>query len=211
MQDVSRGEGRTVLFVSHNMAAVRSLCSRGIVLDQGRVVFDGGVEEAVDYYVGGSSLAEEGLITDSITMKKSYLTISEILINGTAANHTSLAPGQEFLDIVIRGTTTEPMKCEVKFIIKKMDGTPMAALVEGRYTGKLISIDPGAFEIRKRISLPKYLADGDYLIDLDLHQPMTQDYFCARNCMRLEIKGFYEQFARPLYLSKEGFIGLESE
>src|SRR5207237_5159881 len=37
MKDVTR-EGRTVVFVSHNLAAVRSLCSRGIVLDQGRLV-----------------------------------------------------------------------------------------------------------------------------------------------------------------------------
>ena len=50
MQDVSKGEGRTVLFVSHNMGAVKNLCKRGIVLDQGQVAFDGGVEEAVGYY-----------------------------------------------------------------------------------------------------------------------------------------------------------------
>ena len=50
MQDVSRGEGRTVLFVSHNMGAVKNLCKRGIVLDQGQVAFDGGVEEAINYY-----------------------------------------------------------------------------------------------------------------------------------------------------------------
>ena len=50
MQDVSRGEGRTVLFVSHNMGAVKNLCKRGIVLNQGQVAFDGGAEEAVGYY-----------------------------------------------------------------------------------------------------------------------------------------------------------------
>ena len=51
MQDVSKGEGRTVLFVSHNMGAVKNLCKRGIVLNQGQVAFDGGVEEAVDSYL----------------------------------------------------------------------------------------------------------------------------------------------------------------
>ncbi|SHM11666.1 polysaccharide ABC transporter ATP-binding protein [Fibrobacter sp. UWB7] len=51
MQDVSRGEGRTVLFVSHNMGAVKNLCKRGIVLNQGQVAFDGNVEEAVNYYL----------------------------------------------------------------------------------------------------------------------------------------------------------------
>lgn len=51
MQDVSRGEGRTVLFVSHNMSAVRSLCQRGIILENGHLVFDGGVNEAVERYL----------------------------------------------------------------------------------------------------------------------------------------------------------------
>lgn len=51
MRDVSLG-GRTVLFVSHNMAAVASLTSRGIVLNQGCLVFDGRSEEAVEHYIG---------------------------------------------------------------------------------------------------------------------------------------------------------------
>jgi lipopolysaccharide transport system ATP-binding protein len=51
MQDISKGEGRTVLFVSHNMAAVKSLCTRGIVLENGTSVFEGGAEEAISYYL----------------------------------------------------------------------------------------------------------------------------------------------------------------
>ena len=50
MQDVSRGEGRTVLFVSHNMGAVKNLCKRGVVLDQGQVAFDGHVDDAIGCY-----------------------------------------------------------------------------------------------------------------------------------------------------------------
>lgn len=52
MQDVSRGEGRTVLFVSHNMAAVRNLCRTGIVLKNGQIQYRGGVNEAIEEYVG---------------------------------------------------------------------------------------------------------------------------------------------------------------
>lgn len=51
MQDISKTEGRTVLFVSHNMAAVKSLCTRGIVLEHGRVVFEGNQDDAVDFYL----------------------------------------------------------------------------------------------------------------------------------------------------------------
>ena len=50
MNDVSKGEGRTVLFVSHNMAAVKSLCSRGIVLENGTLKFDGSVDDALTIY-----------------------------------------------------------------------------------------------------------------------------------------------------------------
>lgn len=54
MQDVSRGEGRTVLFVSHNMASVQNLCHSGVVLRDGQVAFRGGVSEAIDYYMTSS-------------------------------------------------------------------------------------------------------------------------------------------------------------
>jgi lipopolysaccharide transport system ATP-binding protein len=50
MNDVSKGEGRTVLFVSHNMAAVKSLCTRGIVLENGTLKFDGSVDDALTVY-----------------------------------------------------------------------------------------------------------------------------------------------------------------
>jgi len=45
------GEGRTVLFVSHNMAAVQSLCSRGVLLEDGKVVIDSTIREVVSQYV----------------------------------------------------------------------------------------------------------------------------------------------------------------
>src|SRR5690606_18447005 len=51
MQDISKGEGRTVLFVSHNMAAVKSLCTRAIVLEHGATVFEGDTDAAVDFYL----------------------------------------------------------------------------------------------------------------------------------------------------------------
>lgn len=51
MQDVSRGEGRTVLFVSHNMAAVRNLCINGIVLKDGKVEYTGTANDCIDHYL----------------------------------------------------------------------------------------------------------------------------------------------------------------
>ena len=51
MREAAKKEGRTVLYVSHNMNTIRQLCDRCIVLDQGKVVFDGDVEEAIEVYM----------------------------------------------------------------------------------------------------------------------------------------------------------------
>lgn len=51
MQDVSRGEGRTVLFVSHNMASLHNLCNNGILLENGKCVFSGTIDETIDQYL----------------------------------------------------------------------------------------------------------------------------------------------------------------
>lgn len=52
MQDVSKGEGRTVLFVSHNMTAVKNLCKTGIILKNGSVEFANKIDAVIDRYIG---------------------------------------------------------------------------------------------------------------------------------------------------------------
>ncbi|MDQ6472071.1 ABC transporter ATP-binding protein [Flavobacterium sp. LHD-80] len=51
MKDISKGQGRTVLFVSHNMAAVKQLCTKGIVMENGRLVFQGDIDAALNAYL----------------------------------------------------------------------------------------------------------------------------------------------------------------
>ena len=52
MRTVAKEEGRTVLYVSHNMNTIRQLCDRCVVLDSGKIVFDGDVEDAIGIYMG---------------------------------------------------------------------------------------------------------------------------------------------------------------
>lgn len=55
MNELSSGEGRTVLFVSHNMAQVKNLCNKGIVLEKGRVQFYGEIDESTRRYLTGAT------------------------------------------------------------------------------------------------------------------------------------------------------------
>ena len=54
MRDAAKKEGRTVLYVSHNMNTIRQLCDRCVVLDKGKVVFEGGVEESIQMYMNST-------------------------------------------------------------------------------------------------------------------------------------------------------------
>ena len=56
MKDVSQGQGRTVLFVSHNMASIRNLCTSGVVLEYGQVKYrDNNINKVVDFYLNGNA------------------------------------------------------------------------------------------------------------------------------------------------------------
>ena len=59
MREAATQEGRTVLYVSHNMNTIRRLCDRCIVLDKGRIIFDGDVEEAIEIYMHKESVRNE--------------------------------------------------------------------------------------------------------------------------------------------------------
>lgn len=51
MQDISRQGGRTVLFVSHNMAAIKQLCTKTIMMENGMIVFEGNTNDGIEYYL----------------------------------------------------------------------------------------------------------------------------------------------------------------
>ncbi len=75
MQDISKGEGRTVLFVSHNMASVKSLCTRGIILENGTIKQEGNIDEIVSSYIKGDSKL---LNYKNGTLKKPIISQNEI-------------------------------------------------------------------------------------------------------------------------------------
>lgn len=58
MGDLSGNDGRTILYVSHNMNTIRQLCNRCIVLEKGKVIFDGDTEEAIEVYMNSTKSPE---------------------------------------------------------------------------------------------------------------------------------------------------------
>ena len=78
MQDVANGEGRTVLFVSHNMAAVKSLCKKGVVMENGQVALKGNIDDSLNYYLNNTQQDFGKRIIDYVKIYKNTLHLSRI-------------------------------------------------------------------------------------------------------------------------------------
>jgi len=78
MQDVSASEGRTVLFVSHNMLAIQTLCNKGFVLNKGQLVYSGNNNDAINFYQ-----------SHAVTLPKDNLAVRKDRMGGGAIRFTS--------------------------------------------------------------------------------------------------------------------------
>ena len=67
MQDVAKGGGRTVLFVSHNMAAVKKLCKSGILLENGQVKYSGSIDDTIRMYIDDGTIPTQSVFFNDLS------------------------------------------------------------------------------------------------------------------------------------------------
>lgn len=93
MREAAKQDGRTVLYVSHNMNTIRQLCDRCIVLDKGKVVFIGDVEVAIEFYLGQNNKA--GNFLDLKDHKRSEYLPQKNYIKITSCQYLSFCKGKD--------------------------------------------------------------------------------------------------------------------
>ena len=100
MKDVSQGQGRTVLFVSHNMASVRSLCKHGILLENGTIKLTGEIDNVVAHYLSDNDYREKGVTlaqrTDRVGSGLARFSDFELIVNGVSKTQVLLQQPAEF-------------------------------------------------------------------------------------------------------------------
>ena len=120
MQDISKADGRTVLFVSHNMAAVRNLCTRAIVLKNGTAAFEGNTDAAVDFYLkeGARLTSDSGFYkhNNELNNSKAICLNSVELINSKGDN-TNVFISDENIRVVIKYSLLEKLP-DIRFNLK---------------------------------------------------------------------------------------------
>lgn len=167
MGDVSKGEGRTVLFVSHNMAAVKELCKNGICLDKGNISKVGNISSVISNYL------KDNNITNNISFSNSPLKYIEFR--------------QENKDIIINAEYHCSSNIDIPnlgFVIFDRFGD---AVMGGN--PKLCSIKTDNYKsghITARIKDPR-LIDGRYTVSIWFGNSY-EVFFNAEECIGFEIK-----------------------
>lgn len=93
MKEISAGGKRTVLFVSHNMAAVKSLCTRAIVLENGEIGYSGSAKESVEYYINGNNVKSTNHLLLNENSIESDINLIEIKLSPQTGNYISIESG----------------------------------------------------------------------------------------------------------------------
>ncbi len=113
MQDVSKGQGRTVLFVSHNMDSMLNLCNNGVLLENGCVKYMGDIKSTVAEYVGNGN-------TDNVFIQRESkypLFISSVSFDGTIENKKGLIAYDEDINFTITLKRNNGMKVDEHTVV----------------------------------------------------------------------------------------------
>lgn len=210
MKDVSEKDGRTVLFVSHNMGAVKQLCNNGLVLQNGNVVFDGSKQKAIEYYQKVNQMDhdyESRLIIDNIKFTHNNIQVHTIAINDSNVSSIEINGNTTFLEIRIKGKLAANLNLSLGLAISDMSDNLLAIYSPGHLQGKIIKYSEGSFEIIEKISIPT-INRGEYKMTLSLQQPNIEVFLLTEN-IKLVSHGIISSTGLEFDYEKCGFIFLQ--
>ncbi len=209
MQDVSKGEGRTVLFVSHNMASIKLLCNKGILLSNGTITRNGEINEVVSDYLD-INIGEYKDFLNSITYKATYIDINKLEINSCSVNPVQLDSRKHSITIRIEGILKSSQMLALELRIFDKNQIPLAFYSPFHYSGVTPIFKEGKFELNHTIVLPQEMNKGIYYASLHLTNPGVSYHLSLENSILLDVEGFPTQTGHVFEYNKgAGFIFLK--
>jgi lipopolysaccharide transport system ATP-binding protein len=186
MQDISKGEGRTVLFVSHNMAAVETLCTRVISMNNGSIFGDGSPTKIISDYLQSSSFSERKISFDSIENAKGN---NDVKIMYAAIENASATDKNEIIDVtslidfrmkIVNQTENE--RISVGFDLLTIKGDVVFGS-GGKFDCKIGSITDISCQIPAN-----FLNDDVYQIHCYFHTNEMRQLFSDEELLTFEVK-----------------------
>jgi lipopolysaccharide transport system ATP-binding protein len=184
MNDVSKGEGRTILFVSHNMAAVKSLCTKGIVLEHGLLTYSGLSEQAVSYY-----LKDGGSVTSNIYTFDKIFDTSIFKLNSISVKNIN----RKLEDTILENETitlltdidfkTEISRYSITYHLYNELGEAMFSIYDADSKSNIqLGNNKLCFEIP-----PYFLQSGNYALSLFIVEDKRTAIFIEKDVFRFTV------------------------
>ena len=192
MQDVSRGEGRTVLFVSHNMASVRQLCHTGILLDKGSIAMTGPMDEVIDRYIADSAVDTDSIGAvwhKEVLEDKPVQLIHAEIQNAAGEPTTSLSCDEDFYVELTFDVKEKVPGLFAYFVFRRIkdDLVVFQSISNDTKINKLEELPNGKSKLR--LCFPKFLiGHGEYAVSVSLASKFNT------NGMYIDVQRYFLRF-----------------
>ena len=182
MQDISRQGGRTVLFVSHNMAAVKQLCTKTIVMENGTVVFEGNTNEGIDYYLQSNQYEGYKGSYENNTIEESGI-ISLALLDKNTANRTEFGFDEPITIKIKVKVADKHLNAHLGFRVTDKNERVIFTS-EIKFSNEITIAGLHEF----RVNLPvKFLVPNKFNLTFGMHLPNVEFIDVQDDCLSFEI------------------------
>lgn len=209
MKDVSQGEGRTVLFVSHNMASLKALCRRGILLDNGSVAFDGVMTDAIDLYLRGNEVNEMGDILSKAKMSSGEISLTKVTVNGQTDSILDLPYPNRKVNIEIEGELLNDIPMAIEARIYDKEHVLLAKFAPVLMKTDVPKYKRGHFSISENLSLPDNMTNGEYFLQIELTYPNVQYLAVIPNAVKIVLSNYISPSGNSLMYKQNGLLLLQ--
>jgi homopolymeric O-antigen transport system ATP-binding protein len=201
MEDVTQ-KGRTVLFVSHNLPTIRSLCPSGMLLNHGKLIKIGHIDEVIDMYL--ADIFTEHVTTEKIKYFHPDLKINQLLINDSPINTIKIR--NNILRIYIQMDLYKKTAFELDVHIKKFG--QMIASYANFVNNEVRIFNPGNYRLTYEIDISR-IKTGNYTMDLFFTDPFVSWTAIIENSINLDIYNYDHHTFLNTPTLKWGFVLLK--
>jgi lipopolysaccharide transport system ATP-binding protein len=209
MEDIAENEGRTILFVSHSMAAVKMLCSKGIVLNAGSVLFQGTAADCCEKYMTEKTETANNISTHIKKIDPS-IAIDSITINGSESDQIRLANDMDCFEISVNGDLRESKRIALEVQITDSYGSPVAFFCPSHDRGEVTSYQAGDFCIRENMILPRMMK-GIYYLNIYMTEPNVSGWVDIPSAVRVDCDGTATALGQTFDYAAKGWILLSDD
>ena len=182
MDEVSRRDGRTVLFVSHNMATIIMLCQKVILLANGSINVSGRPGDIIRNYISYSQVTTSFRRQPINTTKPMVVGVSWVRLE--KAEPGAVDPG---IDVEVIISSKNQTTASIDLRLKDEYSNPVGFGSLGAFqSNRPVSLESGVNTILVNLATER-LAIGEYLVSIDITNPHVEFFSQVEDCIRVEI------------------------